>query len=91
MCSWTAEALYLVQRIRDEAHRFAITFHRSKRGKAMVASALDEIPGLGEVKRAALVKHFGSVAQIKQATEEELTQVPGIGPALAQKILAALA
>ena len=87
----TSEALYLVQRIRDEAHRFAITFHRSKRGKAMVASALDEIPGLGEVKRAALVKHFGSVAQIKQATEEELTQVPGIGPALAQKILAALA
>ncbi len=57
----------------------------------MVASALDEIPGLGEVKRAALVKHFGSVAQIKQATEEELTQVPGIGPALAQKIMAALA
>ena len=87
----TSEALYLVQRIRDEAHRFAITFHRSKRGKAMVASALDEIPGMGEVKRAALVKHFGSVAQIKQATEEELTQVPGIGPALAQKILAALA
>ena len=87
----TSEALYLVQRIRDEAHRFAITFHRSKRGKAMVASALDEIPGLGEVKRAALVKHFGSVAQIKQATEEELTQVPGIGPALAQKIMAALA
>ena len=87
----TSEALYLVQRIRDEAHRFAITFHRSKRGKAMVVSALDEIPGLGEVKRAALVKHFGSVAQIKQATEEELTQVPGIGPALAQKIMAALA
>ena len=87
----TSEALYLVQRIRDEAHRFAITFHRSKRGKAMVASALDEIPGLGEVKRAALVKHFGSVAQIKHATEEELTQVPGIGPALAQKIMAALA
>ena len=87
----TSEALYLVQRIRDEAHRFAITFHRSKRGKAMVASALDEIPGLGEVKRAALVKHFGSVARIKQATEEELTQVPGIGPALAQKIMAALA
>ena len=87
----TSEALYLVQRIRDEAHRFAITFHRSKRGKAMVASALDEIPGLGEVKRAALVKHFGSVAQIKQATEEELTQVPGIGPALAQKIMVALA
>ena len=87
----TSEALYLVQRIRDEAHRFAITFHRSKRGKAMVASALDEIPGLGEVKRAALVKHFGSVAQIKQASAEELTQVPGIGPALAQKIMAALA
>lgn len=87
----TSQALYLVQRIRDEAHRFAITFHRSKRGKAMVASALDEIPGLGEVKRSALIKHFGSVAQIKQASAEELTAVPGIGPALAQKILAALA
>lgn len=86
----TSQALYLVQRIRDEAHRFAITFHRSKRGKAMVASALDEVPGLGEMKRAALIKHFGSVAQIKQASAEELTAVPGIGPALAQKILAAL-
>lgn len=86
----TSEALYLVQRIRDEAHRFALTFHRSKPGKAMVASALDEIPGLGKVKREALIKHFGSVARIKQATEEELTQVPGIGPALAQKILEAL-
>ena len=86
----TSQALYLVQRIRDEAHRFAITFHRSKRGKAMVASALDEVPGLGEVKRAALIKHFGSVAQIRQASAEELTAVPGIGPALAQKILAAL-
>ena len=86
----TSQALYLVQRIRDEAHRFAITFHRSKRGKAMVASALDEVPGLGEVKRAALIKHFGSVAQIKQASAEELTAVPGIGSALAQKILAAL-
>ena len=86
----TSQALYLVQRIRDEAHRFAITFHRSKRGKAMVASALDEVPGLGEVKRAALIKHFGSVAQIKQASAEELTAVPGIGPALAEKILAAL-
>ena len=86
----TSQALYLVQRIRDEAHRFAITFHRSKRGKAMVASALDEVPGLGEVKRAALIKHFGSVAQIKQASAEELTAVLGVGPALAQKILAAL-
>ena len=86
----TSQALYLVQRIRDEAHRFAITFHRSKRGKAMVASALDEVPGLGEVKRSALIKHFGSVAQMKQASAEELTAVPGIGPALAQKILAAL-
>lgn len=86
----TSQALYLVQRIRDEAHRFAITFHRSKRGKAMVASALDEVHGLGEVKRSALIKHFGSVAQIKQASAEELTAVPGIGPALAQKILAAL-
>ncbi len=82
----TSEALYLVQRIRDEAHRFAITFHRAKRGKAMVASALDSVPGLGSVKRAALIKHFGSVAKVRNASIKELQQVSGVGPALAQKV-----
>ena len=62
-----SEGLYLLQRIRDEAHRFAITFHRSKRSKRMTASALDSVPGLGEHRRKALVTHFGSVARLKQA------------------------
>ena len=82
----TSEALYLVQRIRDEAHRFAITFHRAKRGKSMVTSALDSVPGLGAVKRKALIKHFGSVAKVRRASVEELQQVSGVGPALAQKV-----
>jgi excinuclease ABC subunit C len=79
--------LYLLQRIRDEAHRFAITFHRQKRGKAMTASALDNVPGLGESKRKALLAEFGSVKGIKAATEEELTGAKGIGPSLAAAIV----
>ena len=86
----TSQALYLVQRIRDEAHRFAITFHRSKRGKAMVESALDSVPGLGAKKRQALITHFGSVAQVRQASFEQLLEVPGVGPALAASIRTAL-
>lgn len=82
----TSNALYLIQRIRDEAHRFAITFHRSKRGKEMVKSALDTVPGLGPAKREALIKHFGSLKQLSEASAEELQEVPGIGPAMAQKI-----
>lgn len=81
-----SQALFLVQRIRDEAHRFAITFHRSKRGKAMVASALDAVPGLGPAKREALIKHFGSLKNLKAASADELTQVQGVGPSLASKI-----
>lgn len=81
-----SQALFLVQRIRDEAHRFAITFHRSKRGKAMVASALDAVPGLGPAKREALIKHFGSLKKLKAASVNELTQVQGVGPSLASKI-----
>ncbi|MDO4898623.1 MAG: excinuclease ABC subunit UvrC [Rothia sp. (in: high G+C Gram-positive bacteria)] len=84
----TSNALYLIQRIRDEAHRFAISFHRSKRGKAMVASALDAVEGLGPAKREALMKHFGSLKQLAAANEEELLQVSGIGPAMAAKIRA---
>jgi excinuclease ABC subunit C len=85
-----SEGLYLLQRVRDEAHRFAITFHRSKRSKRMTASALDAIPGLGEHRRKALVTHFGSVAKLKQASVDEITAVPGIGVTTATAVLEAL-
>ncbi|WP_258805853.1 excinuclease ABC subunit UvrC [Pseudarthrobacter sp. NS4] len=83
----TSQGLYLLQRIRDEAHRFAITFHRQKRGKAMTVSALDGVPGLGASKRKALLAHFGSVKSVKAASAEELSQAKGIGPALATAIV----
>ncbi|MGI5217570.1 excinuclease ABC subunit UvrC [Nocardia sp. CA-290969] len=86
----TSEALYLLQRVRDEAHRFAITFHRSKRSRRMTASALDSVRGLGATRRTALVTHFGSVARLKEATVEEIIEVPGIGRATAEAVLAAL-
>jgi excinuclease ABC subunit C len=86
-----SEALYLVQRIRDEAHRFAITFHRSKRSRLMLESLLDEIPHLGEVRRQALLDHFGSVAALKKATSDEIAAVPGIGPKSAESIVSAIA
>ncbi|WP_433633278.1 excinuclease ABC subunit UvrC [Nocardia sp. CA-120079] len=85
-----SESLYLLQRVRDEAHRFAITFHRSKRSRRMTASALDSVRGLGESRRTALVTHFGSVAKLKEATVEQITEVPGIGVATAKAVLAAL-
>ena len=85
-----SEGLYLLQRVRDEAHRFAITYHRSKRSKRMTASALDSVRGLGEHRRKALVTHFGSVARLKQASVEEITAVPGIGVATARAVLEAL-
>ncbi|QBJ98369.1 excinuclease ABC subunit UvrC [Rhodococcus sp. ABRD24] len=87
----TSESLYLLQRVRDEAHRFAITFHRSKRSRRMTASALDSVRGLGETRRTALVTHFGSVARLRNATVEEITAVPGIGVATAKAVLSALA
>jgi excinuclease ABC subunit C len=83
----TSQGLYLLQRIRDEAHRFAITFHRQKRGKAMTVSALDAVPGLGASKRKALLAHFGSVKGVKAASAEELAHAKGIGPALATAIV----
>jgi excinuclease ABC subunit C len=86
-----SEALYLVQRIRDEAHRFAITFHRSKRSRLMLESLLDEVPHLGEVRRQALLDHFGSVAALKKATSDEIAAVPGIGPKSAESIVSAIA
>ena len=86
-----SEALFLLQRVRDEAHRFAITFHRQKRGKSMTASLLDDVPGLGPSKRQALLKHFGSVKKLRAATEAELLEVPGIGPAMAANLRSRLA
>jgi excinuclease ABC subunit C len=86
----SSEGLYLLQRVRDEAHRFAIAYHRQKRGKAATASVLDDVPGLGPARRAALLKHFGSVRKLGAASAEEIAAVPGIGPKLAATIVAAL-
>jgi excinuclease ABC subunit C len=82
----TSEGLYLLQRVRDEAHRFAITFHRQRRSKAMTHSVLDDVPGLGEVRRKALLRQFGSVKRLRAAEVDEIQQVRGIGPALAVTI-----
>jgi excinuclease ABC subunit C len=89
--SRTSEGLYLLQRVRDEAHRFAITYHRAKRGKAAIDSALDGVPGLGPARRAALLKAFGSVKAVSAATPEQIASaVPGIGQKLAETVVAAL-
>src|SRR5690349_22104903 len=87
----SSEGLYLLQRVRDEAHRFAITYHRAKRSKALAVSELDAVPGLGPARRATLLRHFGSVRKLAGATEGEIAEVPGIGPRLASAVLAALA
>jgi excinuclease ABC subunit C len=81
-----SEALYLFQRIRDEAHRFAITFHRSKRSKMMLESLLDEVPGLGQSRSRSLLESFGSVTALRKASVAELAAVPGIGEKMAQSI-----
>ena len=86
----TSEGLYLLQRIRDEAHRFAITHHRSRRSKSMVESVLDDVPGLGEVRRKSLLRQFGSLKKLRAATVDEVAAVPGIGPRTAEAIVAAL-
>jgi excinuclease ABC subunit C len=86
----SSEGLYLLQRVRDEAHRFAITYHRQKRGKAATSSALDDVPGLGPARRQALIKAFGSVRKLTAASLEEIAAVPGIGPRLAATVSAAL-
>jgi excinuclease ABC subunit C len=86
----TSEGLYLLQRVRDEAHRFAITYHRQKRSKRMIASDLDAVPGLGDVRRKALLRHFGSLKRLKSATVEEIIEVPGIGRLTAEAILTAI-
>ena len=86
-----SEGLYLLQRLRDEAHRFAITHHRSRRAKNMVASTLDSVPGLGEMRRKALLTYFGSLRKLRAATLEEIAQVPGFGPRLAEAVFVAVA
>jgi len=85
-----SEGLYLVQRIRDEAHRFAITFHRAVRGKRSVSSALDEIPGVGPARKKALIKKFGSVRAVREASSGEIAATEGFTRTLADKIKAAL-
>ncbi|HKS52933.1 MAG TPA: excinuclease ABC subunit UvrC [Pseudonocardiaceae bacterium] len=86
----TSEGLYLLQRVRDEAHRFAITYHRQQRSARMTNSALDDVAGLGQTRRTALLKHFGSLRRIREASVAELTEVPGVGPSTARAVLAAL-
>ncbi|HEY8296328.1 MAG TPA: excinuclease ABC subunit UvrC, partial [Micrococcaceae bacterium] len=86
----TSQGLYLLQRIRDEAHRFAITFHRQKRAKSMTASLLDEVPGMGEAKRKTLLAHFGSVKKVRGASAAEIAQLKGFGPVLAAAVHDAL-
>jgi excinuclease ABC subunit C len=85
-----SQALYLVQRVRDEAHRFAVSFHRKKRSKAAFTSGLDDIPGVGPKRRKALIRRFGSVSAIKDASESDLATVDGISSALAAQIKANL-
>ncbi|MFF0052916.1 excinuclease ABC subunit UvrC [Streptomyces microflavus] len=87
----SSEGLYLLQRVRDEAHRFAITYQRAKRAKRIRSSPLDDVAGLGETRKQALIKHFGSVKKLRQATIEEICEVPGIGRRTAESVAAALA
>ncbi|MGM9382858.1 excinuclease ABC subunit UvrC [Streptomyces antibioticus] len=87
----SSEGLYLLQRVRDEAHRFAITYQRSKRAKRFRAGPLDDVPGLGETRKQALIKHFGSVKKLRAATIDQIREVPGIGRKTAETIAVALA
>ncbi|MFJ1601081.1 excinuclease ABC subunit UvrC [Streptomyces sp. NPDC088261] len=86
-----SEGLYLLQRVRDEAHRFAITYQRAKRAKRVRTSPLDDVPGLGETRKQALIKHFGSVKRLRQATIEQICEVPGLGRKTAEAVAVALA
>ena len=82
----SSEALFMLQRVRDEAHRFAITLHRNRRSKGMVDSILDDVPGLGPIKKKAVLAHFGSLKKVAAASEVELAAVPGIGAIQAEQI-----
>ena len=88
--SRTSEGLYLLQRVRDEAHRFAIAYHRQRRSKGMTTSPLDDVPGLGPARKQALLKHFGSVRKLRAAGLDEISEVPGFGRRTAETVLAAL-
>jgi excinuclease ABC subunit C len=81
-----SESLFLLQHLRDEAHRFAITYHRGKRAKRVLHSALDDIPGVGATRKKALLKRFGSLARLRTASPEQIQATPGVGPALARSI-----
>ncbi|MEW2125248.1 excinuclease ABC subunit UvrC [Streptomyces sp. NPDC058369] len=87
----SSEGLYLLQRVRDEAHRFAITYQRAKRAKRIRSSPLDAVAGLGDTRKQALIKHFGSVKKLRQATIDEICEVPGIGRRTAESVAVALA
>ncbi|MFJ9719621.1 excinuclease ABC subunit UvrC [Streptomyces sp. NPDC101213] len=87
----SSEGLYLLQRVRDEAHRFAITYQRTKRAKRFRAGPLDDVPGLGETRKQALIKHFGSVKRLRAATIDQICEVPGIGRKTAETIAVAFA
>jgi excinuclease ABC subunit C len=86
----TSEGLYLLQRVRDEAHRFAITHHRKRRSSAMTVSLLDEVPGLGPARKKALLAHFGSLKKLRAAEVDEIAAVQGVGPKVAQAVKQAL-
>src|SRR5699024_11143852 len=86
----SSDGLFLLQRLRDEAHRFAITHHRKRRGKGMTRSVLDAVPGLGPKRQSALLRAFGSVRKLRQASAAEIAEVPGIGPAMAETVVTAL-
>ena len=81
-----SEALFLLQHLRDEAHRFAITYHRQKRAKRSLHSPLDDVPGVGAARKKALLKRFGSLAMLQGATADEIAATPGVGPALARTV-----
>jgi excinuclease ABC subunit C len=87
----TSEGLYLLQRVRDEAHRFAITYQRTKRAQRFRSSPLDDVPGLGDTRKQALLKHFGSLKKLRSATIDQICEVPGIGRKTAETIAVALA
>ncbi|MER8069534.1 excinuclease ABC subunit UvrC [Streptomyces sp. NPDC094034] len=87
----SSEGLYLLQRVRDEAHRFAITYQRAKRAKRVRSSPLDEVPGLGESRKQSLIKHFGSVKKLRQATIDQICEVPGVGRKTAESVVVAFA
>jgi excinuclease ABC subunit C len=86
----SSEALFVLQHLRDEAHRFAVTYHRAKRARRALASPLDDVPGIGPTRKRALLKRFGSLARLQRATEEEIRGTPGIGPDLSHTIYEAL-